>query len=104
LVPQDLGGNHRAFRQRDADLVGACLMRERKDPVVAAEAAMQTAQAEAIRVVRCGSESWWKAFYVRLRTCPRDVGEEPWPFGRGRRAEKLSRRGQLTVSTVDRRS
>src|SRR5450631_2454462 len=60
-----------------------------KIPVAAAEAAMQTAQVETIRFVRRGSRARRKAFDVQLRKDPRDIGEKPWPFGRGRRAEKL---------------
>src|SRR5882757_548031 len=52
---------------------------------------------------RGGNETRRKASDVQLRKCPRDVGENPWPSGRGRRAEKLDCRCELTVSTVDRR-
>ena len=64
---------------------------------------MQTAQIMAIRFVGRGSGTCWKAFDVQLRKCPRDVGKQRWPSGRGRRAEKLDHWNQLTVSLLERR-
>ncbi len=63
---------------------------------------MQATQVETIRIVRRSRGIRCKAFHVQLRKSPGDVGEKPWPFGRGRRAEQLDRRGKLTVAAVDR--
>ena len=82
--------------------MGIVLLRERQDPVAAAEAAPQTAQVGAIRFVRRDSGTRRKAFDIQLRKCPRNVGEEPGPFGRLRRAEKLDRCYELGVPAVDR--
>jgi len=89
-------------RQRDADLVDTIFLRQRKDPVAAAEAAPQTAQVRAIGFVRRDSGTRSKAFDIQLRKCPRNVGEEPGPFGSLRRAEKLDRCYELGVPAVDR--
>ena len=40
---------------------------------------------------------------LQLRERPCDVGEQPWPLGRGRGAEKLDRCRELRMSVVDRR-
>ena len=63
---------------------------------------MQAAQVEAIRFDDRRNETRREASDVQLRKCPRDVGEKPWPSGRGRRAEKLDYCRQLTVPPIDR--
>jgi len=65
---------------------------------------MQTTQVEAVQFVHRGSGTRWKAVDAELRECPRDVGKQRWPSGRGRRAEKLDHWNQLTVSVLERRS
>src|ERR1700694_5687287 len=101
VVLQEPCGNHRAVRQRDTGLGGVLLMRQRKDSVIAAKAAMQAAQLGVSRFVRRRDRSRRKASDVQLRKCPRDVGEKLGPLGRGRRPEKLEQRNPLTVFAVD---
>ena len=77
-------------------------MRERKDPIGVAEVTAQAVQVGTIRLLRGGSGARRKACDVQLRKRARDIGEEPFPFGLRRRAQKLDRGCELTVSVADR--
>ncbi len=78
------------------------IARQQKDPVAAAEPALQTTQVGIGGVARRGRGARWQAFDVELRKSPPDVGDKPWPFGRGRGAEYLDGRRELAMPMVDR--
>ncbi len=63
---------------------------------------MQAAQIRSIQIPGGGNGTRRQAFDIELWKRPRDIGIEPWPLGRGRRAQKLHRRGKLRVTAVDR--
>ena len=68
-----------------------------------AEAPLQAARVEPVGFARRRHRSRRQDFDAELRKGARDVGGQPRPFRRGRRAEQLHGRDKLAVAAVGRR-
>ncbi len=93
-IRQDLCGNHRAVRQRDADPVVVAITRKRKYPVAAVKPAMQAAQVRPIQIPGGGNGTRRQAFDIELWKRPRNISVKPGPLGPRSPSPKAARRRQ----------
>jgi hypothetical protein len=80
LIRQDVGRYHRAVRQRDAELAGLAIGRERKDPIAVAEAPVQAAQVDAVRLGCRWRHARRDALDAEQREGARDIAHQPRPI------------------------
>ena len=77
MFRHQVGGDHRAVRQGDADPADVAIRRQCEKTVVLAEAAMQAVQAGAFRFAGRGRTARRQLFEAELRECARDIRRQP---------------------------